>query len=154
MASYPEVQNEAQAELEAVIGLHRLPEFSDRDSLPYVNALMKELLRWRSVVPVGPALLYRGYFIPKGSVVIANIWYVFPRSGWCVELIQYYVSPRAISNDPKIYADPEIFKPEHFLTEHGHLPRSDVRDPATISFGYGRRYVYTMNRPGRAWSAT
>ncbi len=89
MASYPEVQKRAQVELEAVIGPHRLPEFSDRKSLPYLNALMKELLRWRSVVPVGVPHCslqddeYRGYFIPKGSVVIANIWYVFPRSGVC-----------------------------------------------------------------------
>ncbi len=94
MASYPEVQRKAQAELETVIGPHRLPGFSDRDSLPYVNALMKELLRWRSVVPIGVPHCsleddeYRGYFIPKGSVVIANIWYVcsvcvFPRSRMC-----------------------------------------------------------------------
>ncbi|KAI0767204.1 cytochrome P450 [Fomes fomentarius] len=128
MASCPEAQKKAQAELEAVVGPQRLPEFSDRDSLPYVNALMKELLRWRSVVPVGVPHCsieddeYRGYFIPKGSVVIANIW--------------------AISNDPKVYADPETFKPERFLKD-GQL-RSDVRDPATISFGYGRRIC-----PGR-----
>ncbi|KAI0767232.1 CyP450 monooxygenase [Fomes fomentarius] len=133
MASYPEVQKKAQAELEAVVGPQRLPEFSDRDSLPYVNALMKELLRWRSVVPVGVPHCsleddeYRGYFIPKGSVVIANIW--------------------AISNDPKVYADPETLKPERFLKD-GQL-RFDVRDPATISFGYGRRIC-----PGRHFADT
>ena len=53
MASFPEMQKKAQAELEAVVGPDRLPEFSDRDSLPYVNALIKELLRWRTVEPTG-----------------------------------------------------------------------------------------------------
>ena len=80
MASFPEAQKKAQAELEAVVGPNRLPEFSDRDALPYVNALIKELLRWRSVVPIGVPHRsieedeYRGYRIPKGSIVIANIW--------------------------------------------------------------------------------
>lgn len=80
MASYPDVQLKAQAELDAVVGTGRLPEFDDQEALPYVNALVKELLRWRSVVPAGVPHRsmeddeYRGYFIPKGSIVIANIW--------------------------------------------------------------------------------
>lgn len=82
MASYPEVQKKAQAELDAVVGQHRLPEISDRDSLPYLSALTKECLRWRSVVPLAfphrsvEDDVFRGYFIPKGTLVIANTWYV------------------------------------------------------------------------------
>ena len=53
MALFPEVQEKARAELDAIIGQERLPEFSDQDSLPYVCAIIKELLRWRSVVPFG-----------------------------------------------------------------------------------------------------
>ena len=81
MAMHPEKQKKAQAELDAVIGPTRLPEFADEDSLPYICALIKELLRWRSVVPLGiphrsvEEDQYRGYRIPKGSIVIANIWY-------------------------------------------------------------------------------
>ena len=80
MILFPEVQKKAQAELMAVIGAHRLPEFDDEASLPYVCALIKELLRWRSVVPLSVPHRsveddeYRGYFIPKGSIVISNIW--------------------------------------------------------------------------------
>lgn len=80
MASNPEVQQKAQAELDGVVGPHRLPEFADKDSLPYICALLKELLRWRSVLPMGIPHSsiqddeYQGYFIPKGSVVISNIW--------------------------------------------------------------------------------
>ena len=53
MAMHPEVQAKAQAELDAVIGLDRLPEHGDRDALPYVNAVVKEALRWQNVVPLG-----------------------------------------------------------------------------------------------------
>lgn len=52
MVMYPEVQKKAQAELDSVIGPHRLPEFGDRPSLHYVNAMIKELMRWSLVVPL------------------------------------------------------------------------------------------------------
>jgi hypothetical protein len=53
MVLFPEVQSKAQAELDAVVGSGRLPSFDDRDSLPYINAVRKELLRWHSVTPLG-----------------------------------------------------------------------------------------------------
>ena len=70
----------AQAELDAVVGPHRLPDFGDQASLPYVNALLKEVLRWHVVTPI--ALPHRtvadndysGYHIPAGAIVIANAW--------------------------------------------------------------------------------
>ena len=46
MALYPEVQKKAQAEIDAVVGQTRLPDFHDRPSLPYINAVVKELSRW------------------------------------------------------------------------------------------------------------
>ena len=80
MASYPDVQKKAQAELDAVIGHDRLPTFADQDSLPYVSALAKECLRWRAVAPLGMPhtstedLEYRGYLIPRGTLLIYSIW--------------------------------------------------------------------------------
>ena len=80
MAMYPDVQAKAQAELDAIIGPNRLPELSDSDSLPFVNALIKEALRWH---PPGSIDLphctieddeYNGYLIPAGSIVLANLW--------------------------------------------------------------------------------
>lgn len=53
MVLFPEVQAKAQAELDAVVGSERLPCFDDRDRLPYVNAVWKEVLRWHSVTPLG-----------------------------------------------------------------------------------------------------
>lgn len=52
MLLYPDIQKEAQAELDRVIGKDRLPNFSDREHLPYIDALVKETLRWNPVVPL------------------------------------------------------------------------------------------------------
>ena len=50
---FPQVQRRAQAELDAVIGRDRLPTFSDRPRLSYIEALCKELMRWIMVAPIG-----------------------------------------------------------------------------------------------------
>ena len=82
MALYPETQVKAQAELDAIIGTERLPEFSGRPSLPYVNALVKELLRWHPATPIGlPHRIvaddeYNGYVLPGGATIVANVWFV------------------------------------------------------------------------------
>ena len=82
MALYPEVQKKAQAELDAVVGSKRFPDFPDRPSLPYVNALVKELFRWHPATPIGaPHRVvehdeYNGYLIPGGATVFVNMWCV------------------------------------------------------------------------------
>jgi cytochrome P450 len=53
MANYPQVQAKAQAELDAVLKNERLPTLDDRPMLPYFNAIIKEVLRWRPPVPLG-----------------------------------------------------------------------------------------------------
>ena len=46
MIIYPEAQKKAQAEIDTVVGKDRLPDSNDKESLPYVEALMKEVLRY------------------------------------------------------------------------------------------------------------
>jgi cytochrome P450 len=53
MSLYPEVQARAQAEMDQVVGRVRLPSWEDHDSLPYLEALVKEVLRWNPVAPLG-----------------------------------------------------------------------------------------------------
>lgn len=53
MTLYPEAQNKAREEILRVVGEDRLPTFADRDNLPYVGALVKEVLRWNTVGPLG-----------------------------------------------------------------------------------------------------
>ncbi|KAI0264172.1 cytochrome P450 [Gloeopeniophorella convolvens] len=121
------VQTRAQAELNAVIGRERLPTLDDRPRLPYVEAICKEVMRWQMVTPMGlPHAsseddVYKGFFIPKGSIIIANAW--------------------AILHDPEVYPDPDTFMPERFLNADG-----TVRDDPALSlaFGVGKRIC-----PGR-----
>lgn len=80
MTLYPDVQAKAQAEIDAVVGRDRLPTLADRPHLPYITALMNEVLRWSPVAPLAiPHAtmqddVYQGYLIPKGSLVIPNVW--------------------------------------------------------------------------------
>lgn len=53
MMLYPDVQKRAQAEIDRVVGNDRLPNFDDRAELPYIECLVKEILRWKVVSPMG-----------------------------------------------------------------------------------------------------
>jgi len=53
MTLFPEAQRKAQAEIDVVIGTDRLPMYTDRESLPFVEAVIKEILRWHVVAPLG-----------------------------------------------------------------------------------------------------
>lgn len=53
MALYPDVQRQAQDEIDRTVGAGRLPEFSDQEQLPFVTAIVKEILRWAPPFPLG-----------------------------------------------------------------------------------------------------
>ncbi|KAL4244483.1 cytochrome P450 family protein [Abortiporus biennis] len=78
MVYNPQAQKIAQEELDKVVGPDRLPDFADKDSLPYVTALVNEVLRWKPVGPFGVPHctteddVYNNMFIPKGTVVVTN----------------------------------------------------------------------------------
>jgi len=80
MVTHPEVQRKAQEEIDRVVGRDRLPDFDDKESLPYINAIYKEVARIRPVVPLGVAHCateddeYNGYRIPKGTSFYPNVW--------------------------------------------------------------------------------
>lgn len=59
MVIRPEVLVRAQEELDRVIGRDRLPGILDRPQLPYIEAVVKETLRWNNVVPMGMQKFYR-----------------------------------------------------------------------------------------------
>ncbi|KIP04386.1 hypothetical protein PHLGIDRAFT_25626 [Phlebiopsis gigantea 11061_1 CR5-6] len=125
MLQNPEVQKKAQAELDRVVGNHRLVDYEDQASLPYFSAMMKEVLRWRPVTPLAASHKvmeddeYKGYHIPGGAIVIGNSW--------------------AILHDEKIYPNPEKFDPSRFLTADGTELRKDIMEPEVAAFGFGRR---------------
>ena len=53
MVLHPEVQAKVQMEIDTVVGRYRLPGFSDYGTLPYVDAIVKESLRWHPIAPFG-----------------------------------------------------------------------------------------------------
>ncbi|KAF8549302.1 cytochrome P450 [Imleria badia] len=122
MVENPHVWKRAQAEIGAVVGKDRLPEFDDRPSLPYVDAILREVLRWRPALPLGGARtamqsdIYEGYYIPKGAMILTNVW--------------------AISCDDVRYPGGYKFMPERFLDAKGRLTEDD---PGDFIFGFGRR---------------
>ena len=58
MTCFPEVQRKAQAEIDTFVGCDRLPSIADKDILPYVHAIVLEVLRWFPVGPLGKIELY------------------------------------------------------------------------------------------------
>ncbi|KAG5716246.1 O-methylsterigmatocystin oxidoreductase [Termitomyces sp. T112] len=122
MVLNPEVMKKAQAEIDSVVGKDRLPTFEDRQYLPYVDALAKEVLRWNVVVPNGVAHrsikddVHDGYFIPKDTLVIVNI--------------------RGLLYDPEVYTDPDKFNPDRFIPTENKPAEAD---PRNVCFGFGRR---------------
>lgn len=53
MVLYPDVLKRAQAEVDSVVGRERMPSYGDQNNLPYIDAIVKEVLRWRPVAPLG-----------------------------------------------------------------------------------------------------
>lgn len=49
----PQVQAKAHAELDSVVGVGQLPKYGDEATLPYISAIVKEILRWQPVTPTG-----------------------------------------------------------------------------------------------------
>ncbi|KAJ7493604.1 cytochrome P450 [Mycena latifolia] len=128
MLAFPDAQRRAQDELDAVIGRERMPTLADYDSLPYVRALVRETMRWIPSGPLGvPHRLieddyYEGHLIPKGSIVIANVW--------------------ALNRDPEVYGpDAHLFRPSRHLDEKGQLGVvvPETKDEGHHTFGFGRR---------------
>ncbi|KAG8407885.1 hypothetical protein J3458_020195 [Metarhizium acridum] len=98
MILFPHVQRKAQEEIDSVLGPHQLPAASDRERLPYVDALVKEAYRWSPAIPLGLAhatseeVVCKGYRIPKGAIIMPAVWWFL--------------------HDPEVYPKPGEFDPE------------------------------------------
>ncbi|KAF9240868.1 cytochrome P450 [Melanogaster broomeanus] len=126
------VQRKVQQELDDALGMESLPTFADRKKLPFIDCLVWECLRWNPVLPMGLVHLvseddeYRGYFIPKGTSVLPNVW--------------------AMLHDEKCYPDPLKFNPDRFA-DQARNNKLGINKFPQAAFGFGRRLC-----PGR-WLA-
>ncbi|XP_022107914.1 cytochrome P450 2J2-like [Acanthaster planci] len=120
MMAHPEIQRRVQKELDDVTSRNRLPRISDKPELPYTEAVLCEIQRIGTIVPVHVHMssedtTIAGYNIPKGTIVATSIW--------------------QIHYDPLVWEEPEEFRPERFLNQDGKFrPRLEF-----IPFGIGRR---------------
>ncbi|KAF7372766.1 Cytochrome P450 2B19 [Mycena sanguinolenta] len=122
---YPEWIPRAQREIDAIVGEDRLPSFKDRPHLPFVEAIVRETLRWRPAARFGlphqstsdDVVEYKGkeYFIPKGSIIFAVTW--------------------AIEHNQERFKDHDSFQPDRFLDDTKNLKAGYE----TSAFGFGRR---------------
>ncbi|KAJ4474825.1 cytochrome P450 [Lentinula aciculospora] len=131
MIQHPIVQEQAQKELDRVVGRLRCPNFTDMAHLPYMRAIVKEVLRWQPAIPlVVPRMAmeddwYEGRFIPKGTAIILNLW--------------------SMNRDRDVYGpDVDLFRPERFLQESEKEGEYALRteyenEDGHCSFGFGRR---------------
>ncbi|KAF5356604.1 hypothetical protein D9758_008287 [Tetrapyrgos nigripes] len=146
MIQFPDIQKKAQEEIDTIVGQSRLPAFSDTKHLPYVTALIREIMRWRPGPPIGlphasvkasihytaSSILtlmvddlrryqddyYNNQLIPAGSICIPNVW--------------------SINRDPDIYgADADEFRPERHLNPDGKL--KDGTGEGHFTYGFGKR---------------
>ena len=131
MIAYPQVQSQAHAELDEVIGNARPPTFADIPSLPYIRAMVKETLRWSLTVPFGVSHAsivddwYEGMFIPKGTVCLQNM--------------------RLINSELDVFgSDAAEFNPFRYLNKDRPVRVLDGREDGHMAFGFGRRIC-----PGR-----
>jgi len=133
MIMYPDVQKRMHDELDRVVGRDRLPTFEDCENMPYLQAMVREIIRWRPIDPLGlphttsEDIWYNGYFIPKGTMLVPNVW--------------------AINRNPATFgADAHHFNPARHLDKNGKLgpAPADTKEEGHVSFGFGRRVC-----PGR-----
>ena len=146
LALNPEVVRKAHEELDAVVGRDRLPTFSDKPSLAYVNAIIAESFRYHNALPLGAPHRtinddeFHGYFIPAGTIVQSNVWYVVPDSPSSrVVGLNRSTLCRACLHDPDVFPDPFEFRPERFIRDGKY--DAGVRDPIDFVFGFGRRWA-------------
>ncbi|KAF5310372.1 hypothetical protein D9611_012042 [Ephemerocybe angulata] len=135
MIQNPDIQKKAQEVIdEAISNLGRLPDFTEYKTLPYIEALVREVIRWRPVTPVCISMtststavphevteddVYKGYHIPAGATILANVY--------------------SISHDPSIYGpNPAKFNPARFMDASQTSINPDM-PMGYDAFGYGRR---------------
>ncbi|KZW00539.1 cytochrome P450 [Exidia glandulosa HHB12029] len=136
LALHPDVQSRAQKEIDDVTNGKRLPQYEDRPRLKYVNAIVKEVYRWRGVANIGiphraqEGIEYQGYYIPANSIVISNIWSVFQNP-------EKYPDPMRF--DPDRYLDPSMGQLQDKAATASLSADTVNEDPSRYVFGVGLR---------------
>ena len=121
LCMYPQVQRKIREEIADAVGDECLPSTADRPRMPYTEAFLMETQRMASIAPSGVEHVTReeiqlgGFTIPRGAQIISLLM--------------------AVHMDEKYFPEPEVFRPERFLDEQGHVKPSR----ALMPFSVGKR---------------
>ncbi|EEB10337.1 cytochrome P-450, putative [Pediculus humanus corporis] len=121
MIMYPNIQDKVHENIDSVVTGNRLPNLQDRPLLKYVEAVLFEVQRHGSVVPISVPhrstkdVYFDDYIIPKDTMILVNL--------------------RSVHMDKNRWGDPENFRPERFIDSDGQI----VQNEWFIPFGQGRR---------------
>ncbi|KAH9476434.1 Cytochrome P450 monooxygenase [Psilocybe cubensis] len=156
LAQYPDVMKKAQDEIDSYVGDGRLPVPGDIDGLPYVQAVVKEVHRFRTAAPTGlphaPThdLEYRGCIIPKGATIMVNVWAILHDPGqYCGSLSIFFTrNSIKILDHSELFECPDTFWPERYLLNpNGTRPglEKDYTVRTSLHFGSGKRLCPGMH---------
>ena len=122
---HPKIVEKLQKEVDSVVGHHRKPDLRDRDMMPYASAVIYELLRYATIVPVvshvtSENVMIGGKEVPADTVCMCNLW--------------------SLHHSEKLWNDPWVFRPERFLEKNGELlPPTHFNRKYLLAFGAGPR---------------
>ena len=124
LALHPNVQDKMWAEITALTDRgseSRAMTLDDEPHLPYVEAVITEVLRYSSIFPLSifhstlEDVHFHGYDIPKDTMIVPNLY--------------------GLHHDPAIWGDPATFRPERFVTPEGRVSKPV---DAIMAFSWGK----------------
>lgn len=121
MMYYPDIQERVQAEIESVVGSSRLPSVTDRENMPYTDAVIHEIQRMGNIIPLNVVhmankdTMLDKYTIPKGTAILPTL--------------------NSVLHDESMWETPHTFNPQHFLDQDGKFRKRE----AFLPFSAGKR---------------
>jgi cytochrome P450 len=121
LGNRPNILDKLQKEIDSVVPKERLPSLYDKNNLPYLEATMLEIWRYKTTSTLGAPhsttcdTSVAGYDVPRNTTVLINLW--------------------GSHMDPVIWKDPETFRPERFLDDNMTIINQDL----VIVFSLGKR---------------
>ncbi|KAL3067587.1 hypothetical protein OYC64_017335 [Pagothenia borchgrevinki] len=121
MINYPHIQEEVQAEIDSVVGSSKQPSVTDREHMPYTDAVIHEIQRMANILPLNLVRMTNKettldkYTFPKGTMVLPTLI--------------------SVLRDESIWETPHTFNPQHFLDQDGTFRKRE----AFLPFSAGKR---------------